>query len=352
MIETHDLTKKYGELFAVKSLRARPRQKGDVFGFIGPNGAGKTTTMRILATLLNPTWGEAYVCGHSIYTQPQEIRRMIGYMPDFFGVYDDMKVIEYLEFFAAAYRIKGAAAPQSLRRSARPGRPGLQARRPGHQPVARHDAAAGPGPRAAARSASAAARRTGQRARPAGPHRNPRRCSSELRKMGKTIMVSSHILPELADICNKIGIIERGELLVNADVERRDEASPPADDSERRRGRRTATAPRKLLEDHPSVEKVEPRGNMLVVTLVPDATRLQPTWPRCLIAGRLQADALQGRRAEPGNGLHGADQGHHVVATTRAWRPRRRHWAAARPTTPTMARQMVDGSGTAVVPSM
>ncbi|MGE0608616.1 MAG: ABC transporter ATP-binding protein, partial [Pirellulales bacterium] len=108
MIETRDLTKSYGDLHAIKSLNLN-LQKGDVFGFIGPNGAGKTTTMRILATLLNPTWGEAYVCGYSIYTKPKEIRRVIGYMPDFFGVYDDMKVIEYLEFFAAAYRIKGPA---------------------------------------------------------------------------------------------------------------------------------------------------------------------------------------------------------------------------------------------------
>ncbi|MEX0978689.1 MAG: ABC transporter ATP-binding protein, partial [Pirellulales bacterium] len=108
MIEAHDLTMKYGDLFAVKSLEL-DLDKGDVFGFIGPNGAGKTTTMRILATLLNPTWGEAYVCGYSIYTRPRDIRRVVGYMPDFFGVYDDMKVIEYLEFFAAAYRIKGAA---------------------------------------------------------------------------------------------------------------------------------------------------------------------------------------------------------------------------------------------------
>ena len=107
MIETRDLTKKYDELFAVKSLDVK-LEPGDVFGFIGPNGSGKTTTMKMLATLLNPTWGEAYVGGHSIYTHPKEIRRLIGYMPDFFGVYDDMKVIEYLEFFAAAYRIKGA----------------------------------------------------------------------------------------------------------------------------------------------------------------------------------------------------------------------------------------------------
>src|SRR5215203_4991319 len=108
MIETRDLTKKYGELYAIKSINLN-LNRGDLFGFIGPNGAGKTTTMRILATLLNPTWGEAYVCGYSIYTGARDIRRVVGFMPDFFGVYDDMKVIEYLEFFAAAYRIKGQA---------------------------------------------------------------------------------------------------------------------------------------------------------------------------------------------------------------------------------------------------
>ena len=106
MIRTQDLTKTYGELHAIENLTLE-LDEGDLFGFIGPNGSGKTTTMRILATLLQPSWGEAYVCGHSIYTNPKEIRRLIGYMPDFFGVYDDMKVIEYLEFFAAAYRIKG-----------------------------------------------------------------------------------------------------------------------------------------------------------------------------------------------------------------------------------------------------
>src|SRR2546423_12759334 len=105
MIETRDLTKQYGDLFALNRLTLK-LEKGDVYGFIGPNGAGKTTTMRILATLLQPSYGEATVCGYSIYNHPREIRRSIGYMPDFFGVYDDMKVIEYLEFFAAAYRIK------------------------------------------------------------------------------------------------------------------------------------------------------------------------------------------------------------------------------------------------------
>ena len=108
MIETRDLTKMYGDLYALNRLNLT-LQQGDVYGFIGPNGAGKTTTMRILATLLNPTWGEATVCGYSIYTAAKDIRRAIGYMPDFFGVYDDMKVVEYLEFFAAAYRINGPA---------------------------------------------------------------------------------------------------------------------------------------------------------------------------------------------------------------------------------------------------
>src|SRR5437867_11318305 len=106
MIETRDLTKMYGDLYALNRLSIK-LERGDVYGFIGPNGAGKTTTMRILATLLNPTWGEATVCGFSIYNGAKEIRRLIGYMPDFFGVYDDMKVTEYLELCAAAYRIKG-----------------------------------------------------------------------------------------------------------------------------------------------------------------------------------------------------------------------------------------------------
>ena len=81
-------------MFAIKGIELDLKE-GDLFGFIGPNGAGKTTTMRIIATLLEPTFGEAYVCGHSIYKNPKEIRRLVGYMPDFFGVYDDMKAVSY-----------------------------------------------------------------------------------------------------------------------------------------------------------------------------------------------------------------------------------------------------------------
>src|SRR5437879_10568831 len=216
MIETNDLTKMYGDLYALNRLNLT-LERGDVYGFIGPNGAGKTTTMRILATLLNPSWGEASVCGYSIYTGSKDIRRVIGYMPDFFGVYDDMKVIEYLEFFAAACRSKGPerrkkceqvlelvdrgykrdALVTSLSRGMTQ-RLGL-ARVLLHEPqvLLLDEPASGLDPRARIEM---------------------RGLLKELRNMGKTILVSSHILPELADICNKIGIIERGKLLFDGDV--------------------------------------------------------------------------------------------------------------------------------------
>lgn len=211
-VKTVGLTKIYGQIRAVDHLTLE-LEEGDLFGFIGPNGSGKTTTMRILATLLQPSWGEAYVCNHSIYTHPKEIRRLIGYMPDFFGVYDDMKVIEYLEFFASAYRIRGPrrrkvcegmlelvdlgykrdAFVTSLSRG--------MTQRLGLARVLLHDPqvlildepASGLDPRARIEI---------------------RELLKRLRQMGKTIMVSSHILPELADICNKVGMIEQGVLKV------------------------------------------------------------------------------------------------------------------------------------------
>ncbi len=268
MIETIGLTKAYGDLLAVKDLNLK-LEAGDVFGFIGPNGSGKTTTMRMLATLLQPTVGEAYVCGYSIYVNPKEIRRVIGYMPDFFGVYDDMKVIEYLEFFAAAYRIKGPARRKkcnevlelvdltykrdafvtSLSRGMTQ-RLGL-ARVLLHEPqvLLLDEPASGLDPRARIEI---------------------RGLLKELRKMGKTIMISSHILPELADICNKIGIIERGELLVNSNVEdvmkqvRTQTVLNIAVSDDMGRAA-------KELEAHPLVESVVSREDDLLVTLKPDA---------------------------------------------------------------------------------
>jgi ABC-2 type transport system ATP-binding protein len=213
VIETRKLTKRYGDLIAVNQLDLR-LDEGDVFGFIGPNGSGKTTTMRMIATLLNPDYGEAYVCGKSIYTHPQEIRRLVGFMPDFFGVYDDMTVIEYLEFFAAAYRINGPSrrkvceeklelVDMTFKRDAmvnelsrgQTQRIGL-ARTLLHEPqvLLLDEPASGLDPRARIEI---------------------RGLLKRLGETNKTIIVSSHILPELADVCTRVGMIEKGNLLVD-----------------------------------------------------------------------------------------------------------------------------------------
>src|SRR5260370_9064594 len=104
MIEVVNFTKRYGDFVAVDDLSFSISQ-GEVFGFIGPNGAGKSTTIRFLATLLRPTSGEGWVAGHSVVDDPMAVRRVIGFMPDDFGVYDGMKVWEFLDFFAVAYEI-------------------------------------------------------------------------------------------------------------------------------------------------------------------------------------------------------------------------------------------------------
>ncbi|MEM6460145.1 MAG: ATP-binding cassette domain-containing protein, partial [Planctomycetota bacterium] len=107
MIQTINLTKRYGELMALSNLNLTI-EAGQCFGFIGPNGAGKTTTIKVLATLLKPTWGEARIDGLSVGpVNARQVRSMIGYVPDYFGSYDDMVVREYLAFFAASYGITG-----------------------------------------------------------------------------------------------------------------------------------------------------------------------------------------------------------------------------------------------------
>jgi ABC-2 type transport system ATP-binding protein len=217
MIETKNLTKNYGELVAVSDLNLNI-EEGDIFGFIGPNGAGKTTTMRILVTLLEPTRGQAFVNGLDVAKHGKEVRRLVGYMPDFMGVYDDLKVFEYLEFFAAAFAIerkkrksvvdgvlelmdlqsKNNVTVDSLSR-------GMQ-QRLGLARVLIHDPkvlildepASGLDPRARIEI---------------------RELLRELKRMGKTIMISSHILSELEEICDHIGIIERGRLVFSGTLE-------------------------------------------------------------------------------------------------------------------------------------
>ncbi|MEM9367326.1 MAG: ABC transporter ATP-binding protein [Planctomycetota bacterium] len=266
MIKTVDLTKKYGDAYAIRAIDL-DLQPGDLFGFIGPNGAGKTTTMRIIATLLEPSWGEAYVCDHSIHTQPKDIRRLVGYMPDFFGVYDDMTVVEYLEFFAAAYRIGGAKRRQRVdemldivdlefKRDAyantlsrgQTQRLGL-ARTLLHDPqvLLLDEPLSGLDPRARIEM---------------------RNLLRKLGEMGKTIIVSSHILPELADVCNKVGIIDRGELRQNAEVSEvirmvREHTVLIVQPHQRDQMQRVAD----VLSDDPKVQATEPGDDAVRVVL-------------------------------------------------------------------------------------
>ena len=211
MIETVNLTKKYGELVALDNLNLAI-EEGDCFGFIGPNGAGKTTTIKILATLLKPTWGEARIDGKVVGYQNHLIRPVIGYVPDFMGAYQDMVVMEYLEFFAACYGIHGPKRRQvvqdvleltDLTYKANAEVNGLSRGMQQRLSVARvllHDPKvllmdepnSGLDPRARIEM---------------------RELLKELRRMGKTIIISSHILPERAELCTAVGIIEQGKLV-------------------------------------------------------------------------------------------------------------------------------------------
>src|SRR5438552_9170834 len=225
MIKTVNLTKRYGTLVALSNLNLEINE-GDCFGFIGPNGAGKTTTIKILATLLQPTWGEARVCDFVVGYESRKIRPLIGYVPDYFGAYEDMVVQEYLEFFAAAYNINGTHRTKivndvldltdlAFKRDALAD--GLSRGMKQRLSIARvlvHD------PKVLLLDEPAG--NLDPRARI-----EMRELLKELRRMGKTILISSHILPELADLCHTVGIIEQGELLYSgprAEVVRRAKA--------------------------------------------------------------------------------------------------------------------------------
>jgi len=211
IIETRGLTKYYGPLAALTDLNLQI-EEGEIFGFIGPNGAGKTTTMRILATLLEPTRGQAFIDGMNVGSNGLKVRRLVGYMPDFMGVYDDLKVYEYLEFFAAAFGLDRAKRKAvigdvleltdlTVKRSSpvdglsRGMQQRLQlARVLIHDPkvLILDEPASGLDPRARIEI---------------------RELLRELKRMGKTIMISSHILSELEEMCDNVGIIEHGKLI-------------------------------------------------------------------------------------------------------------------------------------------
>ncbi len=216
MIETINLSKYFGSTKAVNDLNIKVDQ-GDIYGFIGPNGAGKTTTILMLSTLLNPSFGTANICNYCIRKNSVDVKRHIGFMPDSFGVYSDIKVWEYLDFFASTFKLditkrkkiindvleltdlqgKRDFFVEALSRGMRQRL--CLAKTLLHNPdvLLLDEPASGLDPRARIEL---------------------RELLKELRKMGKTILISSHILTELSDFCNKIGINEQGNLLASGEV--------------------------------------------------------------------------------------------------------------------------------------
>jgi ABC-2 type transport system ATP-binding protein len=217
IIQTKNLVKKFGKFTAVNGLSLEV-PAGSIYGFVGPNGAGKTTTMRMLTTLTRPNSGEAWVNGHSVLDEPRAVRKSIGYMPDEFGVYDDMRVWEYLDFFAACYDIPESERKRLIddllqlvdlthRRDdmvdklSRGMKQRLSlARTLAHDPsvLILDEPASGLDPRARVEI---------------------RELLVELAKMGKTIFFSTHILADVSEICTHIGIIEAGQMIAQGSME-------------------------------------------------------------------------------------------------------------------------------------
>ncbi|MEQ9097051.1 MAG: ABC transporter ATP-binding protein [Phycisphaerales bacterium] len=269
MIKARNLTKRYGKLLALDDL-SLDIAPGEVFGFIGPNGAGKSTTMKILACLMKADSGDATVDGHDVRTEGAVIRRLIGYMPDFLGVYEDLTVDEYLQFFASAFEIPrkqrktvvdGVLELTDLadkRRSPVDGLSRGMTQRLGVARVLIHDPkvllldepASGLDPRARIEM---------------------RTLLAELGRMGKSIMISSHILTELAELCNTIGIIERGKLLFSGSLE---DAYRKASLGDRVRiaieGGIAAESAAASLQDDGRVLRVTTNGASITVDLAPE----------------------------------------------------------------------------------
>ncbi len=216
-VQTFGLTRLYGAMVALNALDLTVH-RGDLFGFIGSNGAGKTTTLRILATFLAPSGGRAEILGHDVVADADAVRHVIGYMPDFFGVYKDMEVTEYLDFFGACYKIPAVKREKTVsdvlelvglsgKKGALIGAlsRGMQ-QRLGLARVLIHDPqlllldepASGLDPRARIEMMA---------------------ILQELQRLGKTIIISSHILSELETLCNRVGIIEKGKLIYSGPVQ-------------------------------------------------------------------------------------------------------------------------------------
>ena len=271
MLEIQGLTKKYGKFLALDNLNLHI-EKGEIFGFVGPNGAGKTTTMRITCGLLKATSGTVYVDGVNALTNPDDIKRKVGYVPDFFGVYDNLKVMEYMEFYGSMYGMDKADVDEiadgllelvnlsdkkdvfvdTLSRGMKQRL--CVARALIHNPdlLVQDEPNSGLDPRA---------------------RFEMKEVLKNLGAMGKTIIISSHILPELAEMCTSIGIMERGHLIASGKVDeimQKTKGSQPihlravlSSDEEEETQKESLT---RLLKEQPNVEKVTQTEDELLIS--------------------------------------------------------------------------------------
>lgn len=267
MLEIKQLKKNFGKFTAINNLDLHI-EKGEIFGFVGHNGAGKTTTMKIVAGLLSATSGEVYIDGVDAFANRKEIKRKIGYMPDFFGTYDNLKALEYMEFYASMYGIVGDEARQtslnlmelvnlsdktdayvdSLSRGMKQRL--CLARSLVHNPelLILDEPASGLDPRA---------------------RFEMKEIMKNLGSMGKTVIISSHILPELADMCSTIGIMQHGNLIMHGTVDEIQMEALHARPLNIRVLDKKEEAVRLLRED-PNTKKVSEREDYLVADYVGD----------------------------------------------------------------------------------
>ena len=271
MVTIKNLTKTYGRYRALNNLNLHI-EKGEIFGFVGPNGAGKTTTMRIICGLLQADWGEVYVDGVDALNHNDLIKRKVGYVPDFFGVYDNFKVMEYMEFYGSMYGMdrvsvhrislglldlvnlldKQDAYVDGLSRGMKQRLCVARALIHNPQLLVLDEPASGLDPRA---------------------RFEMKEVMKNLGTMGKTIIISSHILPELGEMCTSIGVMEKGNLVVNGKVEditRKSRHSNPLD-IQILENKDLAI---QILRQTPLVEKISIRDDSVIITFDGDEAEM------------------------------------------------------------------------------
>ncbi len=271
MVTIKNLTKTYGRYRALNNLNLHI-ERGEIFGFVGPNGAGKTTTMRIICGLLQADWGEVYVDGVDALNHNDLIKRKVGYVPDFFGVYDNFKVMEYMEFYGSMYGMdrvsvhkislglldlvnlldKQDAYVDGLSRGMKQRLCVARALIHNPQLLVLDEPASGLDPRA---------------------RFEMKEVMKNLGTMGKTIIISSHILPELGEMCTSIGVMEKGNLVVNGKVEditRKSRHSNPLD-IQILENKDLAV---QILRQTPLVEKISIRDDSVIITFDGDEAEM------------------------------------------------------------------------------